>query len=35
MAYYRFADGRIAVNDVMSDPDIMQALGPLLAPSSD
>jgi len=35
MAYYRIADGKIAVNDVMSDPDMMQVLGPLLAPTPD
>ena len=31
-AYYRLADGRIVVNDVMFDPDLIQVLGPLLAP---
>jgi hypothetical protein len=28
---YRLADGRIVVNDVMHDPDLMKVLGPLLA----
>jgi predicted SnoaL-like aldol condensation-catalyzing enzyme len=32
LAYYRLADGRIEVNDVMFDPDLMQVLGPLLTP---
>jgi hypothetical protein len=32
---YRLADGRIVVNDVMHDPDLMQVLGPLLAPPSE
>jgi hypothetical protein len=32
LAYYRLADGRIAVNDVMFDPDPMKVLGPLMAP---
>jgi ketosteroid isomerase-like protein len=32
LAYYRLADGRIVVNDVMFDPDLMQVLGPLMAP---
>jgi predicted SnoaL-like aldol condensation-catalyzing enzyme len=31
MAYYRIVDGKIAVNDVMSDPNMMGVLGPLLA----
>ena len=31
-AYYRLADGKIVVNDVMSVPDILQVLGPLMAP---
>jgi hypothetical protein len=31
LAYYRLANGRIVVNDVMFDPDLMQVLGPLLA----
>ena len=35
IAYYRIADGKIAVNDEMSDPELMQVLGPLLAPPSD
>jgi predicted SnoaL-like aldol condensation-catalyzing enzyme len=30
LAYYRLVDGRIAVNDVMFDPDLMQVLGPIL-----
>jgi ketosteroid isomerase-like protein len=34
IAYYRIVNGKIAVNDVMSDPDMMQLLGPLLAPPS-
>ncbi|HEX2783908.1 MAG TPA: nuclear transport factor 2 family protein [Ilumatobacteraceae bacterium] len=34
MAYYRLANGRIVVNDVMFDPDLMQGLGPLMAPPS-
>jgi hypothetical protein len=29
------ANGKIVVNDVMSDPDMMQVLGPLLEPPSD
>ena len=32
LAYYRLDDGKIAVNDVMFDPDLMQVIGPLLAP---
>jgi ketosteroid isomerase-like protein len=32
LAYYRLADGKIVLNDVMFDPDLMQVLGPLLAP---
>jgi ketosteroid isomerase-like protein len=35
MAYYRIADGKIVVNDFMSDPDLMQVLAPILAPLSD
>jgi ketosteroid isomerase-like protein len=31
LAYYRLVDGRIAVNDVMSVPDLMEVLGPLMA----
>jgi len=34
LAYYRLADGKIALNDVMHDLDLMQVLGPLLAPAS-
>ena len=32
LAYYRLADGKIVVNDVMLVPDMMQVLGPLMAP---
>jgi hypothetical protein len=32
LAYYRLADGKIVVNDVMFVPDMMQVLGPLMAP---
>ncbi len=32
LAYYRLADGKIVLNDVMFDPDLMLVLGPLLAP---
>ena len=32
LAYYRLADGRIVVNDATSVPDLMQVLGPLMAP---
>jgi hypothetical protein len=32
LAYYRLVEGRIAVNDVMFDPDVMQILGPHLGP---
>jgi predicted SnoaL-like aldol condensation-catalyzing enzyme len=32
LAYYRLADGKIVLNDVMFDPDLMQVLGQLLAP---
>ena len=32
LAYYRLADGRILVNDVMFYPDLMEVLGPLMAP---
>jgi predicted SnoaL-like aldol condensation-catalyzing enzyme len=32
LAYYRLVDGRIAVNDVMFDPNLMQILGPHLGP---
>jgi SnoaL-like domain len=35
MAYYRIVDGKIAVNDVMSDPNMMEVIGPLVAPPSD
>jgi ketosteroid isomerase-like protein len=35
LSYYRIADGKIVLNDVMFDPDLMQVLGPLLAPPSD
>jgi len=34
MAYYRLADGKIVVNDVMFVPDLMQLLGPFLAPAT-
>ena len=29
LAYYRLADGRIVLNDVIFDPDLMKVLGPL------
>ena len=32
LAYYRLVDGKIEVNDVMFDPDLMKVLGPLMAP---
>jgi ketosteroid isomerase-like protein len=32
IAYYRLTDGRVVVNDVMFDPDLMSVLGPLMAP---
>jgi predicted SnoaL-like aldol condensation-catalyzing enzyme len=35
LAYYRLSDGRIVVNDVMFDPDLMEVLGPLLGPPPD
>jgi hypothetical protein len=35
LAYYRLAEGKIVLNDVMFDPDLMQVLGPLLAPPSE
>lgn len=35
LACYRLVDGRIAVNDVMFDPDLMQVLGPFLGPPPD
>jgi len=35
LAYYRLAAGRIVVNDVMFDPDLMSVLGPLMAPAPD
>ena len=35
VAYHRIANGKIAVNDVMSDPDMMEVLGPLLASPPD
>ena len=35
LAYYRLADGRIIVNDVMFDPDLMQVLGPHMATPGD
>jgi predicted SnoaL-like aldol condensation-catalyzing enzyme len=35
LAYYRLADGRIVVKDVIFDPDLMSALGPLIAPPPD
>jgi len=31
LAYYRLADGKIVVNDVMFDPNLMEVLGPLMA----
>jgi predicted SnoaL-like aldol condensation-catalyzing enzyme len=34
MAYYRLADGKIVVNDVMSVPDMFHVLGPYMAPPS-
>jgi hypothetical protein len=34
LAYYRLADGKIAVNDVMFDPDLMQVIAGLMAPQS-
>ena len=30
LAYYRLANDKIALNDVMFDPDLMQVLGPFL-----
>jgi hypothetical protein len=35
LAYYRLTNGKIALNDVMVDPDLMQVLGPLLQPPPD
>jgi ketosteroid isomerase-like protein len=35
IAYYRIANGKIAVNEVMSDPDMMEVLGPLLTSPPD
>jgi ketosteroid isomerase-like protein len=32
LAYYRLAGGKIVVNDVMFDPDLMKVLGPLMQP---
>ena len=32
LAYYHLADGKIEVNDVMFDPDIMGIVGPLMEP---
>ena len=32
LAYYRLAGGKISINDVMFDPDLMKVLGPLMAP---
>jgi hypothetical protein len=32
LAYYRLTGGRIVVNVVMFDPDLMPVLGPLMAP---
>jgi hypothetical protein len=32
MAYYRLADGKIVVNDVMFAPDLFQVLGALMTP---
>ncbi len=32
LAYYRLADGKIVVNDVMFAPDLLQVLGALMAP---
>ena len=31
LAYYRLADGKIVVNDVMFSPDLLQVLGPFMA----
>jgi hypothetical protein len=32
MAYYRLADDKIIVNDVMFVPDLVQVLSPFMAP---
>jgi hypothetical protein len=32
LAYYGLADGKIAVNDVMFDPDLMKVMGAMMAP---
>jgi hypothetical protein len=32
LAYYRLHAGKIVINDVMFDPDLMKVLGPLMAP---
>jgi hypothetical protein len=34
LAYYRLADGKIVVNDVMMVPDLMQVMAGLVAPQS-
>ena len=34
LAYYRLADGKIVVNDVMFVPDLMQVMSGLMAPQS-
>jgi hypothetical protein len=34
LAYYRLADGKIVVNDVMFVPDLMQVMAGLMAPQS-
>ncbi len=35
LAYYRLADGKIVMNGVMFDPDLMQVLRPLMAQSGE
>jgi hypothetical protein len=32
LAYYGLVDGKIAVNDVMFDPDLMKVMGAMMAP---
>jgi hypothetical protein len=34
VAYYLLADGKIVINDVMFVPDLMQVLGPYIAPTA-
>src|SRR5262249_31409155 len=34
LTYYRLADGKIVEDDPITPPDLMQALGPMIAPAA-